>query len=322
MASELNVLARALNRLSERDRRFRDFTLNGLRRALTEVIACFPVYRTYVTRTARAPRMPSLVDAAIAEARRRNPVQEPSIFEFIRQALLPGSNRADGLAGTATRDRRLAFAHEFQQYTAPVVAKGVEDTAFYNDVLLVSANEVGGDLRIGPRHRCAVSCTTNAPAAARWPLEMTAASTHDTKRGEDARARINVLVGAAGRVARARQALVGDHRRCSSEGCGRGRQIANDEWLFYQALVGAWPAEALNAAVPTACADDFVERMQRYMRKALKEAKRHTGWLHENPDYEHACGAFRRERAARATRRGLSSRRSCRSSAASRGSGC
>ena len=134
MASELNILTRALNRLSEGERRFRDFTLNGLRRALTEVIACFPVYRTYVTASGAGADDAAVVDAAIAEARRRNPVQEPSIFEFIRLALLPGDNgdRPDA----PTHDLRVAFAQKFQQYTAPVVAKGLEDTAFYNDVLL------------------------------------------------------------------------------------------------------------------------------------------------------------------------------------------
>ena len=112
--------------------------------------------------------------------------------EFIRQALLPGSNGDNGLVSTATHDRRLAFAHKFQQYTAPVVAKGLEDTAFYNDVLLVSTNEVGGDLRQRARGIDAFH-QANEERLFRWPLQMTAGSTHDTKWGEDARARINVL---------------------------------------------------------------------------------------------------------------------------------
>ena len=191
MASELNVLARALNRISETDRRYRDFTLNGLRRALMEVIACFPVYRTYVSAQGATDEDVAVVDTAISDARRRNPVQEPSIFEFIRGVLLPPRAAADS-AIDRWRDRLVAFAHKFQQYTAPVVAKGVEDTAFYTDVLLLSANEVGGDLRhrarsVGEFHQ------ENIHRLTHWPLEMTAASTHDTKRGEDARARINVI---------------------------------------------------------------------------------------------------------------------------------
>jgi (1->4)-alpha-D-glucan 1-alpha-D-glucosylmutase len=131
MASELNVLSRALNRESETDRRSRDFTLNSLRRALVEVIACFPVYRTYITDRGASAEDLSVLDTAISEAKRRNPVQEPSIFEFVRHSLVPNvspvTERQD-----AERDRTVAFAQKFQQYTAPVVAKGLEDTAFYH----------------------------------------------------------------------------------------------------------------------------------------------------------------------------------------------
>jgi (1->4)-alpha-D-glucan 1-alpha-D-glucosylmutase len=287
MASELNILTRALNRLSEGERRFRDFTLNGLRRALTELIACFPVYRTYVTAAGASPEDVAVVDAAIVEARRRNPVQEPSIYGFIRQALLPASN---GNGGNGTRDLRVAFAHKFQQYTAPVVAKGVEDTAFYNDVLLVSTNEVGGDLRQRARSVAALH-QSNADRLGRWPRGMTAGSTHDTKWGEDARARINVLseLPHDWRTHVRRWSAITETARERSEKLAPDR---NDEWLFYQALIGAWPAERLDAPIPRRASEAFVARMQRYMRKALKEAKRHTGWLHEDPAYERAVEAF------------------------------
>jgi (1->4)-alpha-D-glucan 1-alpha-D-glucosylmutase len=290
MASELNVLTRALSRLSEAERRCRDFTLNGLRRALVEVVACFPVYRTYITDQGASADDVGVIDAALDEARRRNPVQEPSIFAFIRNALLVPTVDSD-VAVAAGRERSVAFVHKFQQYTAPVVAKGLEDTAFYNDVLLLSANEVGGDLRhrarplselhIGSLHRLT-----------RWPLEMTAGSTHDTKRGEDARARINVIseLPDEWRVHVNRWASINDPARTRL-----GDIVApdrNDEWMFYQALVGAWPAQPLDAPIPAAAEPAFVERMQRYMRKALKEAKRHSGWLHENRDYEEAVSLF------------------------------
>jgi (1->4)-alpha-D-glucan 1-alpha-D-glucosylmutase len=290
MASELNVLTRAISRLSEAERRCRDFTLNGLRRALVEVVACFPVYRTYITEQGASADDIAVIDAAIDEARRRNPVQEPSIFAFIRDALLAPAVDTD-MAAAAGRALNVAFAHKFQQYTAPVVAKGLEDTAFYNDVLLLSANEVGGDLRhrarplselhIGSLHRLT-----------RWPLEMTSGSTHDTKRGEDARARINVIseLPDEWRVHVTRWASINDPARARL-----GEIVApdrNDEWMFYQALVGAWPAQPAGAPIPAAADSAFVERMQRYMRKALKEAKRHTSWLHENRDYEEAVSVF------------------------------
>jgi (1->4)-alpha-D-glucan 1-alpha-D-glucosylmutase len=290
MASELNVLARALNRISETDRRYRDFTLNSLRRALVEVIACFPVYRTYVSAQGATDEDVAVVDTAISEARKRNPVQEPSIFEFIRSVLLPSPAGADA-ALDRSRDRLIAFAHKFQQYTAPVVAKGVEDTAFYTDVLLLSANEVGGDLRHRARsvdefHR------DNQHRLARWPLEMTAGSTHDTKRGEDARARINVIseLPDEWRLHLTRWSAINDEARTQlSTTLAPDR---NDEWLYYQSLVGAWPPEKLGTPLPKTAPKDVLERMQTYIRKALKEAKRHTSWVHENQDYEEAVMAF------------------------------
>jgi (1->4)-alpha-D-glucan 1-alpha-D-glucosylmutase len=290
MASELNVLARALNRISETDRRYRDFTLNSLRRALMEVIACFPVYRTYVSAQGATDEDVAVVDTAISDARRRNPVQEPSIFEFIRGVLLPPRAGAD-TSIDRWRDRLVAFAHKFQQYTAPVVAKGVEDTAFYTDVLLISANEVGGDLRhrarsVGEFHQ------DNLHRLTHWPLEMTAASTHDTKRGEDARARINVIseLPEEWRNHVARWSAINAPARNQSGLAGAPDR--NDEWLYYQALVGAWPAEKLGGAVPATAPDAFVDRMRSYMRKALKEAKRHTSWVQENQDYESAMQSF------------------------------
>ncbi len=289
MASELNVLSSALNRLSEADRRSRDFTLNSLRRALVEVIACFPVYRTYITeRGARADDL-AVLDAAIAEARRRNPVQEPSIFEFIRQSLLSGSNGSGD--GGAVRERSIAFVHKFQQCTAPVVAKGLEDTAFYRDVLLLSANEVGGDLRFRTRS-VAEFHAENLYRLSRWPYEMTAAATHDTKRGEDARARIRVIAERPEewRAQIRRWSSINEPARSLSQGLSAPDRL--DEWMFYQALVGAWPAEALADPVPAAAPADLVDRMSVFMMKAVKEAKRRTSWLHENTEYETAVQRF------------------------------
>jgi (1->4)-alpha-D-glucan 1-alpha-D-glucosylmutase len=290
MASELNVLARALNRQSETDRRSRDFTLNSLRRALVEVIACFPVYRTYITDRGASAEDLAVLETAISEARRRNPVQEPSIYEFIRQSLVPHVSSNTAQQGV-TRDRTVAFAEKFQQYTAPVVAKGLEDTAFYRDVLLLSANEVGGDLRSRTR-TVAEFHAENVYRLSRWPYEMTAGSTHDTKRGEDARARIRVIAERADdwRTNVRRWSAMNDAARIPMQGAFAPDRL--DEWMFYQALVGAWPAEALADPIPAAAPGEFVERVTGFMTKAMKEAKRRTSWLHENTEYEDGVRRF------------------------------
>ena len=286
MASELNVLSRALNRISEGDRRFRDFTLNSLRRALIEVIACFPVYRTYITARGAATEDVAVLDRALSEARRRNPIQEPSIFEFVRQSLLP-----DPEADEHVRDRTVAFAQKFQQYTAPVVAKGLEDTAFYRDVLLLSANEVGADLRHRTR-TVAEFHAENLYRLSRWPYEMTAASTHDTKRGEDARARIRVIAERADewRTSVRRWAVINESARAPVQGMAAPDR--NDEWMFYQALAGVWPAESFAAPIPATAPDTLVQRVTDFMIKSIKEAKVRTSWLQENNEYEDGVRRF------------------------------
>src|SRR5262249_44545426 len=137
----LNVLANALNRISEGDRRLRDFTLSSLWAALYEVVACFPVYRTYVSAAGATEADRQMIEVALGRAARRNLAMEPSVFEFLRQGLVP---QAAELPAEEYR-RRLEFAMKFQQYTGPVQAKGVEDTAFYRYNVLLSLNEVGGD---------------------------------------------------------------------------------------------------------------------------------------------------------------------------------
>src|SRR5262249_52376472 len=140
LASELTVLAHALNRLSEGNRRARDFTLNSLREALRETVACFPVYRTYVSSAGATESDRHMIDSALARARGRNPAMEPSVLDFLRQVLLPADNAE---VVPPEEQRRLDFAMKFQQYTGPVQAKGMEDTAFYRYNRLLSLNEVG-----------------------------------------------------------------------------------------------------------------------------------------------------------------------------------
>ncbi len=283
MSSELNVLAHWLNRISEQERRTRDFTLDSLQDALREVVACFPVYRTYVGYDGWTPRDETIIDTAVTRALERNPALEPSIFEFIRQMLHPA--RLVGLGEDEYVQRR-RFAMKFQQYTGPVEAKGVEDTAFYRYTPLLSLNEVGGDpARFG---RSAQEFhDANLHRVHHWPLAMTATSTHDTKRGEDARARINVLSELPGEwrtlVSRLSRATASARRRVN----GQPAPDRNDEYLFYQALVGAWPAGLEETPTP-----EFVARMRAYMQKAVKEAKVHTSWIHPSPAYDDAVVAF------------------------------
>ncbi len=284
LSSELNVLANQLNNISESDRHTRDFTLTALRDALMEVVACFPVYRTYVTRERVTAEDRRYVEWAIALAKKRSPAADVSVFDFIRDILLLNELEI------RTKDNQrtvLEFAMRFQQYTAPVMAKGLEDTSFYIYNRLVSLNEVGGDPR---RFGVSVSAFhhANQERVRRWPHAMLCTSTHDTKRSEDVRARINVLsemprewrqhVGRWSRVNRAKKRkLNGDW--------APGR---NDEDLLYQTLIGAWPLQEMNEERLQA----FRERIAAYMLKAVKEAKIHTSWINPNEEYEDAVVRF------------------------------
>jgi (1->4)-alpha-D-glucan 1-alpha-D-glucosylmutase len=283
MASELNVLAHELNRISEGDRRFRDFTLDSLQEALREVVACFPVYRTYVSEAGWSEFDEQSIDVAVSEALRRNPALEPTIFHFIRMMLLPERTPE---VPPEEWERQVRFAMKFQQYTGPVHAKGVEDTAFYRHAPLLSLNEVGGEpTRFGRPpasfHRA------NLIRVEHWPLAMLATSTHDTKRGEDARARINVLSELPGqwRTLISRWARVNASAR--TEIRGEPAPDRGDEYLFYQALLGAWPAGLSGPPERT-----FVDRMRNYLLKAIKEAKIRTSWINPSRDYDDAAARF------------------------------
>ncbi|MGE5199105.1 MAG: malto-oligosyltrehalose synthase, partial [Rhodospirillaceae bacterium] len=281
MASELKVLGHELNRLSEGDRRCRDFTLDSLRAALREVVACFPVYRTFVSRDGWTALDRHSVETAVSEALARNPAMEPSIFEFIRSVLLPTAE-----PGGADYEHRVLFAMKFQQYTGPVQAKGVEDTAFYRYAPLASLNEVGGTpARVGRSPR--EFHEANQRRLEAWPLTMLATSTHDTKRGEDARARINVLseIPEQWRVAVSRWARA----NASARGEARGAPAPDraDEYLFYQALVGTWPPGL--AGRPDRA---YVDRIAAYMLKAVREAKVHTSWVNPSEAYDRAVAQF------------------------------
>lgn len=278
MASEINVLGHQLNLLSERDRRSRDFTLNSLTNAIREIIACFPVYRTYATdgREPLLDRDRVYIRLAVARAKRKNPALSGLVFDFVRSLLLKEWDER------TRQDRRdqLRFVMKFQQMTSPVTAKGIEDTAFYIYNRLASLNEVGGD----PRQFGVPLATFHKRMQERqayWSSSLSATSTHDTKRSEDGRARINVLseIPQEWKAHVTRWAKLNSRYKTDLEGSPAPDR--NEEYLLYQTLVGSWPLAALDdVQYGVLC-----ERIQGYMSKALKEAKVHTSWI--NPDHAH-----------------------------------
>ena len=285
LASELNVLADQLTRIALSKRHTCDFTLNSLRDALTEVVASFPVYRTYVSAAGVSENDIRYIRQAIASAKWRSPAADTSVFDFISDVLL--TRIAEG-HDSAYRRAVFAFAMKFQQFTSPVMAKGLEDTAFYRYNRLVSLNDVGSDL-----HRFGFT-TAEFHAANRerlrdWPHSMLATSTHDSKRSEDVRARINVLTETPSlwrlrirdwkRFNRSRKRVVND----------RPAPTPNDEYLLYQTLIGAWPPAPLNERKDW---ESFSERIESYMLKAIREAKQNTSWINRNTAYEEAVLSF------------------------------
>jgi (1->4)-alpha-D-glucan 1-alpha-D-glucosylmutase len=286
MSSELYVLSRRLTRIAEAHRYTRDFTQHSLHHALTEVIACFPVYRSYIrrTQTSVGPDDRLNINAAVRAAKRRNPSQDPSIFDFIASLLLLRDPK--GITPAARTEQR-EFALRFQQLTSPVTAKGLEDTAFYRFYPLASLNEVGGEPSlIGiPLERFH---GRNQETQEAWPHTLSATSTHDTKRGEDTRARINVLSEMPEEWNRAVyrwRKMNGAHKAAIE---GAEAPDANEEYLLYQTLVGTWPLPPLGEAERV----EYAGRVQEYMQKALKEAKLHTSWINPNEKYERAVSGF------------------------------
>src|ERR1700719_3643500 len=263
LVSELNVLANQIAKIALSKRHTCDFTLNSLRDALTEVVASFPVYRTYVTSSGVSDTDVRYIRSAIASAKWRSPAADASIFDFVGEVLL--IRIAEG-QDPAYQNAVTTFAMKFQQFTSPVMAKGLEDTAFYRYNRLVSLNDVGSDL-----HRFGTTTPefhlANQERLGSWPHTMVATSTHDSKRSEDVRARINVLSEISGQwKARVREwkSFNRNHRRLVNN---KPAPSPNDEYLLYQTLVGAWASEPLNDT------DDwkiFCERIENYLLKAIR----------------------------------------------------
>jgi (1->4)-alpha-D-glucan 1-alpha-D-glucosylmutase len=285
MSSDINVLGHHLNRLSERDRRSRDLTLNSLTHAIREIMACFPVYRTYVTDSPE-PVLDgdrAYIRLAVASAKRRNPAVSGLVFDFVRSLLLKEWDERT----QQDRKEQLRFVMKFQQTTSPVAAKGVEDTAFYVYNRLLSLNEVGSDPQ-----RFGMPLTTfhqhMRERQAYWPHSMSATSTHDTKRSEDVRARLNVLseIPQWWRTRVNRWGKVNKRHKTAVD--GEAAPDRNEEYCLYQILIGAWPLGLVDEAQYRT----FCDRIQAYMNKALREAKVHTSWLNPHQGYEEAVHHF------------------------------
>ncbi len=292
MASELNVLGRDAGRLARQNPMTADFTRNILQRAIKQIVACFPVYRTYIDMDgAQGEADRRDLDWAMTQARRGDPNIDPSVFDFLH-GVLSGAVVARPQSGFS-RIATLRFAMKLQQYSGPVMAKGLEDTTFYRYNRHVALNEVGGEpdrfgIAAGAFHKA------NLSRARHWPHAMLGTSTHDTKRGEDTRARLAVLsdlpdewarlVNIWSRLLRARR---GDIE-------GTAPPDRNDEYLLYQLLVGSWPVELLEQTDAGAL-EVYGKRLAGALEKSMREAKLHSSWTAPDAAYEEAMQALARD---------------------------
>jgi len=281
LASEFTVLTRLLARIAAGHYRTRDYTIDRLRAALQLFILEFPVYRTYVNNTGASTEDRATITRAIAAARTRWYGSDADIFDFIRDALTLDLIGAGHVGYSSARMRRFAF--KVQQFTGPMMAKSLEDTAFYRYFRLLALNEVGGDpaasgLSIAAFHERSAARAANAPHG------LTATTSHDTKRGEDARARVLAIAELPDDWARS----VEDWRTLNAhlaEGGGEQRAPSlGHEYMLYQTLAGAWPLSGIDRS--------FVERVESYAIKAAREGKVETSWINPNECYETALSRF------------------------------
>ena len=281
---EVNALAHLLGRIAAQDRHARDLPFSELMQALVEVTACLPVYRTYIRDFEVSPRDRIYIDRALRAARVRTPHERVSsaAFGFLRCVLmLDPPYYAD-----VHKKEWLAFVMRWQQFTGPVMAKGLEDTAYYVHNSLISLNEVGGDpIRKNLPIDLEAFHLFNQERPARWPCTLNATSTHDTKRSEDVRARINVLSELPDRWENALRRW--NRWNQSKKPIVNGRPVPDpaEEVLLYQTMLGAWPLD--EREVPA-----FKERLQAFMLKAAREAKTHTSWMNPHAEYEGALSSF------------------------------
>jgi len=288
LANDVDVLGNMVDRLSEQNRWYRDFTLEALARAVRETIACFPVYRTYLAPGGPVSEEDRLViERAVTAAKRRNPAIEESIFNFLRDVLV---FRFPENLDAEARAAHTHFVLKFQQTTGPIMAKGLEDTVFYIYNRLVALNEVGGEpqqfgLSVEAFHESNIDRQRN------WPTALLATSTHDTKRSEDVRARIVAISEIPEPWRRSLQRWRQANRRWKRTINDMEAPDANEEYLLYQTLVGTWPIQ--DSGEPEAAVNaEYIERIQAYMAKALHEAKLNTSWIQPNKAWDAAMCDF------------------------------
>jgi (1->4)-alpha-D-glucan 1-alpha-D-glucosylmutase len=288
LANDVNVLGNMVDRLSEQNRWFRDFTLQALSMAVRETIACFPVYRTYVESDRPvSDEDRQVIERAIAAAKRRNPGIEESVFNFLRDILL--LRFPENLDETA-HEEHAHFVLKFQQCTGPIMAKGVEDTLFYIFNRLAALNEVGGEpQQFGSGVRGFHQ--RNEQRQRDWPASLLATSTHDTKRSEDTRARMIAISEIPQMWRQFIQRARTLNRRFKTKIDDVEAPDANEEYLLYQTLLGTWPVDASGAAERSA-PPEYIERIQAYMDKALNEAKVNTSWIQPNAPWLGAVRDF------------------------------
>ncbi len=280
LAGDIDNLAHLLKQISGRYRYASDFTMYGLKAALVEILALFPVYRTYINSSGASKADREYIQQVMTQAKKNI----PNFFNelsFIEKFLILD---IDEHLSEEDREQWLRFVMRLQQFTGPLMAKGVEDTVLYVYNRLISLNEVGSHpghfgLSVEDFHNF------NQQSISQWPHAMNATSTHDTKRGEDMRARINVL----SEIPQEWEHQLKQWREINAahKDTINGRDVPtyNDEYFFYQSLIGAFPFK--DEEYP-----GFVERIQQYIIKAIREAKVHTGWIKPDTDYENAFTNF------------------------------
>lgn len=279
-ASELEVLVSDLARIASGNRRTRDYTIHAMRQALADIIERFPVYRSYIA-GAPAPEDRELIEKTVAGAIRATRMADRSLHEFIAKVLL---GDVDTSSGRPLPEHIERFRRRFQQLTGPVTAKSLEDTLFYRYGPLLALNEVGGEpsqIGVAPETFHAA----NGERRRSWPHAMIATATHDTKRGEDSRARLLALTEMPGRWTRHAELWQSLSRELGPD---PDLPDSRDRHLILQQLLAAWPFELLDEDFRTGL-DAFRDRMQAWVEKALREAKRHTSWTNPQSSYEDAA---------------------------------
>ncbi|MBW4574516.1 MAG: malto-oligosyltrehalose synthase [Aphanothece sp. CMT-3BRIN-NPC111] len=280
LAGDIDNLAHLIKQIANKTRKGNDFTLYGIRKAIAEFLALFPIYRTYINNDGQRKTDSQYIESVLKKAKEKTP-QLFNELNFIEKLLLLEFEENILIAD---KDQWLHLVMRMQQYTGPLMAKGVEDTTFYVYNRMMSLNEVGGHpgyfgMKVADFHKF------NETQSKQWPDKMNATSTHDTKRGEDVRARLNVIseipeewekqVKAWSKINNSKKKRLPDFIIPDE----------NDEYLFYQNLLGAFPFDESEEA-------DFTKRVKEFIIKAIREAKVHTAWLRPDTTYEEGCMAF------------------------------